>query len=198
LYRRTQEPRLRLSITLPVADRVRAVASAMPTLPSKEPPLLPRLSTPSTSDARIRSSFSLDILRFVFEIGGECSLEANFLQGGQIMDNAYCGGGDSNEGLSDTSIPISEAAQKMIAAAILQGDPRHIPGLSYNVGTCQASGVRSQVLAILCFTNYSILVCPPPERIQVPIRGEHPVVLRLPGSILLQRQRFQCSPTIRQ
>ena len=58
------------------------------------------------------------------------------------MDDAYCGGGDTNEGLSNTAIPISAAAQKKIAAAILMGDPRHIPGLSFNVGTCQASGVR--------------------------------------------------------
>ena len=63
------------------------------------------------------------------------------LQGGQIMDDAYCGGGDTNEGLSNTAIPISAAAQKKIAAAIFMGDPRHIPGLSFNVGTCQASGV---------------------------------------------------------
>ena len=64
-----------------------------------------------------------------------------YSQGGQIMDDAYCGGGDTNEGLSSTAIPISAAAQKQIAAAIFMGDPRHIPGLSYNVGTCQASGV---------------------------------------------------------
>ena len=58
------------------------------------------------------------------------------------MDDAYCGGGDTNEGLTSTAIPISAAAQKQIAAAIFMGDPRHIPGLSYNVGTCEASGVR--------------------------------------------------------
>lgn len=58
------------------------------------------------------------------------------------MDNAYCGGGDTNEGLTNTANPISASALKMIAAAILQGDPPHIPGLSYNVGTCKASGVR--------------------------------------------------------
>ena len=57
------------------------------------------------------------------------------------MDDAYCGGGDTNEGLTSTAIPISSAAQKMIAAAIFMGDPRHIPGLSYDVGTCQADGV---------------------------------------------------------
>jgi len=59
------------------------------------------------------------------------------------MDDAFCGGGDTNEGLSDTSIPISSAALSKIAAAIFMGDPRHIPGLSYNVGTCNASGVSN-------------------------------------------------------
>src|ERR1700761_4946273 len=67
-----------------------------------------------------------------------------YSQGGQIFDDAYCGGGDTNEGLSSTAIPISAAAQKQIKAAIFMGDPRHIPGLSYNVGSCQASGVSSR------------------------------------------------------
>ena len=66
------------------------------------------------------------------------------------MDDAYCGGGDTNEGLTSTAIPISAAAQKKIAAAIFMGDPRHIPGLSYNVGTCQASGVRLLLLNRSC------------------------------------------------
>jgi len=57
------------------------------------------------------------------------------------MDDAYCGGGDSNEGLSSTAIPIQSSALSKIAAAIFMGDPRHIAGLSYDVGTCQASGV---------------------------------------------------------
>lgn len=65
-----------------------------------------------------------------------------YSQGGQIFDDAYCGGGDSNEGLSSTAIPISTAAQAKIAAAIFMGDPRWIHGLSYEVGTCQAQGVR--------------------------------------------------------
>jgi hypothetical protein len=63
------------------------------------------------------------------------------VQGGQIMDDAFCGGGDTNEGLYSTAIPIQASAVNMIKAAIFMGDPRHIPGLSYNVGTCQASGV---------------------------------------------------------
>ncbi|KAJ7640165.1 putative acetyl xylan esterase [Mycena rosella] len=73
-----------------------------------------------------------------------------YSQGGQIMDDAYCGGGDTNEGLSSTAIPISAAAQKKIAAAIFMGDPRHIPGLSYNVGTCQASGFAPRPTGFQC------------------------------------------------
>ncbi|KAJ6479334.1 putative acetyl xylan esterase [Mycena vitilis] len=73
-----------------------------------------------------------------------------YSQGGQIMDDAYCGGGDTNEGLSNTAIPISTAAQKKIAAAIFMGDPRHIPGLSFNVGTCQASGFAPRPTGFQC------------------------------------------------
>jgi len=68
------------------------------------------------------------------------------VQGGQIFDDAFCGGGDSNEGLSSTAIPIQASAVNMIKAAIFMGDPRHIVGLSYNVGTCQASGVSDSGL----------------------------------------------------
>ena len=59
------------------------------------------------------------------------------------MDDAFCGGGDSNEGLSSTAIPIQASAINQIKAAIFQGDPRYIAGLSYDVGTCAAQGVRS-------------------------------------------------------
>ena len=59
------------------------------------------------------------------------------------MDDAFCGGGDLNEGLSSTAIPISAAAVNMIKAAIFMGDPRYVYGLvPYQVGTCRASGVR--------------------------------------------------------
>ncbi|KAG8868802.1 hypothetical protein FRB97_001894 [Tulasnella sp. 331] len=67
-----------------------------------------------------------------------------YSQGGQIFDDAYCGGGDTDEGLSSTAIPISSPAQKMIAAAIFLSDPRYISGLPYNVGTCQAGGFASR------------------------------------------------------
>jgi acetylxylan esterase len=69
------------------------------------------------------------------------------------MDDAFCGGGDTNEGLSSTAIPIQASAVKQIAAAIFAGDPRHIPGLSYNVGSCQASGVRSLPISKIISTG---------------------------------------------
>ncbi|RDW70375.1 hypothetical protein BP5796_08772 [Coleophoma crateriformis] len=73
-----------------------------------------------------------------------------YSQGGQIMDDAFCGGGDTNEGLTSTAIPIQASAVAMIKAAIFMGDPRHIPGLSYNVGTCQASGFAPRPAGFQC------------------------------------------------
>lgn len=65
-----------------------------------------------------------------------------YSQGGQIMDDALCGGGDTAEGVSSTSVPLSSAAVTMVKAAIFMGDPRFVSGLSYEVGTCAAGGVR--------------------------------------------------------
>lgn len=71
------------------------------------------------------------------------SLLTSCIKGGQIEDDALCGGGDANEGLTSTAVPISSGALAQIKAAIFMGDPRHIPGLPYNVGTSTASGVGS-------------------------------------------------------
>lgn len=57
------------------------------------------------------------------------------------MDDAMCGGGDANEGITDTAAPISTTAGQQVKAIILMGDPRHTPGASYNVGTSTAAGV---------------------------------------------------------
>ena len=64
-----------------------------------------------------------------------------YSQGGQIMDDALCGGGDTAEGVTSTEVPLSSAAVNMIKAAIFMGDPRYVSGLSYEVGTCTAGGV---------------------------------------------------------
>lgn len=64
------------------------------------------------------------------------------MQGGQIIDNALCGGPDPNAGITSTSIPISASAAQMVKAAIFMGDPRFEYGASYEIGTCKLGGVR--------------------------------------------------------
>ncbi|KAF5312248.1 hypothetical protein D9619_002760 [Psilocybe cf. subviscida] len=74
-----------------------------------------------------------------------------YSQGGQIMDDAFCGGGDSNEGLGSTAIPIQSSAINMIKAAIFMGDPRYVYGLApYQVGTCRASGFAPRPSGYSC------------------------------------------------
>ncbi|KAJ9149798.1 Carbohydrate-binding module family 1 protein [Pleurostoma richardsiae] len=73
-----------------------------------------------------------------------------YSQGGQIMDNALCGGGDSAEGLTNTAVPLSAGAVAAIKAAIFMGDPRWIKGLSYEVGTCQAQGFDPRPAGFVC------------------------------------------------
>ncbi|KAE8449026.1 hypothetical protein EG329_008614 [Mollisiaceae sp. DMI_Dod_QoI] len=73
-----------------------------------------------------------------------------YSQGGQIFDDAFCGGGDTNEGLTNTAVPIQASAITQIKAAIFMGDPRHIPGLPYNVGTCAASGFAPRPAGFTC------------------------------------------------
>jgi acetylxylan esterase len=58
----------------------------------------------------------------------------NIEKGGQIMDNALCGGAGST---------LTGNALAAVKAAIFMGDPHNRNGLPYNVGTCQAQGVSS-------------------------------------------------------
>lgn len=55
-----------------------------------------------------------------------------YSQGGQIMDNALCGGAGATLGGN---------ALAAVKAAIFMGDPHNANGLPYNVGTCRAGGV---------------------------------------------------------
>ncbi|KAF7559864.1 hypothetical protein G7046_g4283 [Stylonectria norvegica] len=88
-----------------------------------------------------------------------------YSQGGQIMDNALCGGGDPGAGISDTSVPISASAVSMVKAAILMGDPRYVSGLAYGVGTCRAGGFDARP---------SGFVCPNASKVQLYCDAEDP------------------------
>ncbi|KAB5566761.1 acetylxylan esterase precursor [Coniochaeta sp. 2T2.1] len=73
-----------------------------------------------------------------------------YSQGGQIMDNALCGGGDSGAGITNTAVPLTAAAVNMVKAAIFMGDPRYVKGLPYNVGTCQTQGFDARPSGFVC------------------------------------------------
>jgi len=64
-----------------------------------------------------------------------------YSQGGQIMDNALCGGAGQT---------LTGAALNNVKAAIFMGDPRNVAGLSYNVGTCKAKGFAARAKGFSC------------------------------------------------
>ena len=64
----------------------------------------------------------------------------NCFQGGQIMDNALCGGSGAT---------LTGNALNAVKAAIFMGDPHNRNGLPYNVGTCQAGGVSNYTITFL-------------------------------------------------
>lgn len=112
-------------------------------------------------------------------------------QGGQIMDNAVCGGAGST---------LTGNALAAVKAAIFMGDPHNRNGLPYNVGTCKAQGVsspssHSQVLSL---TATSVRRTPLRIFLLARQHQHHPELLRLPGPILLQRKRRQPPPAVRQ
>jgi acetylxylan esterase len=76
------------------------------------------------------------VVRAVTQFNARCPdtkiVLIGYSQGGQIMDNALCGGAGAT---------LTGAALASVKAAIFMGDPHNIRGLPYNVGTCQAQGV---------------------------------------------------------
>lgn len=72
-----------------------------------------------------------------------------YSQGSQIMDNAMCDGGDVNQGITDTTAPVSSELGAHVKAMIWMGNPRHFPGASYNVGTSTASGVSAVIPSVI-------------------------------------------------
>ncbi|KAL2267963.1 hypothetical protein VTJ83DRAFT_5240 [Remersonia thermophila] len=67
-----------------------------------------------------------------------------YSQGGQIMDNALCGGAGPT---------LTGAALDAVKAAIFMGDPRNVVGLPYNVGTCQTQGSYCDATDPYCCTG---------------------------------------------
>lgn len=78
-----------------------------------------------------------------------------YSQGGQIMDNAFCGGPDESMSFSDASPQIDSSALSAVAAVIEMGSPRFVSGLDYGVGTCSAGGFSARPSGYTCSVRAS-------------------------------------------
>jgi acetylxylan esterase len=86
-----------------------------------------------------------------------------YSQGAQIGDDALCGGGDPNQGISSTAAPISSAVGNKVKAIIFMGDPRNIPGGPYSVGTAKNPGVSLLAVGFETLTNQLRSSTPDPQ-----------------------------------
>ncbi|KAE9369982.1 carbohydrate esterase family 5 protein [Stipitochalara longipes BDJ] len=73
-----------------------------------------------------------------------------YSQGSEIFDTALCGGGDPNQGYTNTAVLFTSAAVAQIKAAIFMGDPQYVAGLPYDVGTCEAGGFDARYRGFSC------------------------------------------------
>jgi acetylxylan esterase len=73
-----------------------------------------------------------------------------YSQGGQVADNAFCGGPDANQGYSTTAPAFSAAAMSQIKAVIEMGNPRYRSGVAYQVGTCKTQGFSPRPQGYSC------------------------------------------------
>ncbi|EGP86520.1 unnamed protein product [Zymoseptoria tritici ST99CH_3D1] len=77
-----------------------------------------------------------------------------YSQGAQISDNAICGGGDPNQGLTDTRALLTSAAGTAVKAIILAGNPRNSPAEKsvFGYGSCNAQGFSPRPAGFSCST----------------------------------------------
>ncbi|KAI0112393.1 cutinase [Nemania sp. FL0031] len=85
------------------------------------------------------------VVSAVNDLNGRCPdtkiVLIGYSQGGQIMDNALCGGAGQT---------LTGAALAAVKAAIFMGDPHNVAGLPYNVGTCTAGGFAARPSGFQC------------------------------------------------
>lgn len=120
-------------------------------------------------------------------------------QGAEIFDVALCGGGDPNQGYTNTAVQLSAGAVGQVKAAILMGAPTYVYGLSYDVGTCKAGGVshHDAHLTLRVDKLTTLTVRCSFGQLQMPICREDPELLRRPRPLLLQWERRSHAPRLR-
>ncbi|KAK8051095.1 acetylxylan esterase precursor [Apiospora rasikravindrae] len=67
-----------------------------------------------------------------------------YSQGAQIIDEAFCGGE------SVQAPKVADAMDSRVAAIIMMGNPRHVDGLPYNVGTAEEGGFAARPEGFTC------------------------------------------------
>ncbi len=111
-----------------------------------------------------------------------------YSQGGQIMDNALCGGAGAT---------LAGDALKAVKAGIFMGDPHNTAGLPYNVGTCTNHGVsclasRGGVLEACYPNNVSASSLPVPAassaRRPTPTSSSRTAIRPTPTGMLMEGQ----------
>jgi hypothetical protein len=122
-----------------------------------------------------------------------------YSQGGQVADNAFCGGPDSNQGYSQTSPAFNAATMNQIKAVIEMGNPRYVNGVSYQVGSCRTQGFSPRPQGYSCSVRIHRQNLPENETklTRNTVRQQNPKLLRQPRPILLHRQRRQRAPGLR-
>ncbi|KAM0693237.1 hypothetical protein Q7P36_006490 [Cladosporium allicinum] len=73
-----------------------------------------------------------------------------YSQGGQVADNAFCGGPDANQGYSTATPAFNSAAMGQIKAVIEMGNPRYRSGVAYQVGSCRTQGFSPRPQGYSC------------------------------------------------
>ncbi|KAI1756910.1 glycoside hydrolase superfamily [Xylaria castorea] len=72
-----------------------------------------------------------------------------YSQGAQIIDDAFCGGPDGFS-LNTTRESVSAGVSRMVAAIILMGNPRHVPGRVGDIGNATAGGFAARPFGYQC------------------------------------------------
>lgn len=78
------------------------------------------------------------------------------------MDDAFCGGPDVPS-LNSTGRLVSDAVARNTAAIIMMGNPRHVDGLVFNVGSAVAGGVSCNLP--FSMTPYLALLPHPTDKV---------------------------------
>ena len=73
-----------------------------------------------------------------------------YSQGGQVADNAFCGGPDASQGYSTATPAFNAAAMSQIKAVIEMGNPRYRSGVAYQVGSCRTQGFSPRPQGYSC------------------------------------------------